>query len=67
MQTCPTQKVQHSYTDAKRLAKRASRSYEQPMEAYRCKTCGCWHVGSRTHMAAPMRLISNNHSMGAIT
>ena len=60
---CVTRKVQHSYTQAKRLAKRASRAYEQPMGAYLCRECGAWHVGSTTHIPRPMRFINNNHEL----
>ena len=66
MHPCPSNKVQHTHKDTQRLAKRASRTYETPMQAYRCRQCNCWHVGSKTHFAAPMRLIQNNHSMGTI-
>ena len=60
---CPTTKVQHTYAEATRLAKRASRTYESPMQAYRCPVCGAWHVGSKTHMPKPMRVIHNNHEL----
>lgn len=62
---CPTHKVQHSYSAAKRLAAHASRIYEAPMTEYRCQQCGAWHVGSRTHKPRPMRWVNNNHFLGA--
>ena len=63
---CPTGKQSHSYTQAKRLAKRASRTYEQPMGAYLCRDCGTWHVGSTTHKPQPMRFVNNNHELRLI-
>ena len=63
---CTTNKVEHSYSDAKRLAKRASRAYEAPMQAYKCQDCGAWHVGSRTHKPQPMRWVRNDHELRAI-
>ena len=60
---CPTSKVQHSYSAAKRLAARASRTYETPMQAYRCTACGAWHVGSTTHKPQPMRWVRNDHEL----
>lgn len=60
---CATGKVQHDYTQAQRLAQRASRSHEQPMQAYRCAQCGAWHVGSKIHKPQPLRWINNNHEL----
>lgn len=60
---CPSNKVQHRYADAKRLAARASRTYETPMTEYRCSECGAWHVGSRTHKPQPMRWVRNDHEL----
>ena len=58
---CPTNKAQHDYHQATRLAKRASRSYDKPMSAYRCERCGWWHVGTATPRPQPMRLVGSNH------
>ena len=63
---CPTRKAQHSYTQAKRLAKRASRSYDKPMSAYLCQCCGAWHVGTSMRQPQPMRLINSNHELRLI-
>ena len=57
---CGTGKAGHTHAQ---LAKRASRKYEQPMQAYRCVQCGAWHVGSHTHKARPLRQINNNHEL----
>ena len=59
----PERKVQHDYRQAARLAKRASRSYENPMQAYRCAQCGAWHVGGFFHRPQPMRFVNNNHEL----
>lgn len=60
---CPTGKAQHDYTRAAQLARRASRSYEQPMTQYRRSECGAWHVGSTTHRPRPMGWVNNNHEL----
>ena len=60
---CPTGKAQHSYEQAKRLAKRASRSYDKPMSVYRCTACGWWHVGTAIPRPQPMRWVGINHEL----
>ena len=60
---CPSGKVVHTLQTAKAASKRARRTYESPMQAYRCSVCGAWHVGSKTHMPKPMRVIHNNHEL----
>lgn len=59
--SCPTGKAQHSFLQAKRLAKRASKTHERPMQPYRCPQCHEWHVGSQTHKLQVMRTIFSNH------
>ena len=63
---CPTGKVPHDYSKAKRLAKRASRSYDKPMSVYRCTACGAWHVGTTTHKPQQLRWINNNHELRCV-
>lgn len=58
---CPTGKSAYSYVQARYRASVSSRRHDQPMQHYRCATCGCWHVGSFVPAPKPLRTIRNNH------
>lgn len=59
MPPCPTGKEQHDYTRAKRLASRASTTHERPMQHYKCRVCGAWHVGGFMPRHKPLPLITS--------
>lgn len=49
--SCQGKKIYLSFTEAKRIVKRIYRSIDRPdclnghMHAYRCRTCGAYHLG----------------------
>ena len=63
---CITGKASHPYSTAKKLAKKASRTYESPMLHYKCTQCTGWHVGSATHKARALQILYTNHDWRAL-
>ena len=59
---CVTGKATYTYATAAYKARRASARYDTPMDHYRCRACGGWHVGSVVPQPKPLQTIRNNHN-----
>lgn len=44
---CNGKRMWPNFATAQRMAERTHRQAEEPMDAYHCKHCGRFHVGSR--------------------